>query len=162
LFGGARRSRTADLLNAIQALSQLSYGPGTCDSPGMGPGRKIRSGFLFVFAAFADDAGYVVVAFFLLFDERRLFGLLDLDIVVTLGRSGAILLAGRLGVGVLQRNQFDVGGLRLSRFRLLGPGSGSRRRSSARSSRSFGRTATRHRHHNLEHRAAFRADDRIL
>ena len=25
--GGARRSRTADLLNAIQALSQLSYGP---------------------------------------------------------------------------------------------------------------------------------------
>jgi hypothetical protein len=27
LFGGARRNRTADLLNAIQALSQLSYGP---------------------------------------------------------------------------------------------------------------------------------------
>ena len=27
--GGARRVRTADLLNAIQALSQLSYGPGT-------------------------------------------------------------------------------------------------------------------------------------
>jgi hypothetical protein len=27
LSGGARRSRTADLLNAIQALSQLSYGP---------------------------------------------------------------------------------------------------------------------------------------
>jgi hypothetical protein len=27
LIGGARRSRTADLLNAIQALSQLSYGP---------------------------------------------------------------------------------------------------------------------------------------
>jgi hypothetical protein len=27
LDGGARRSRTADLLNAIQALSQLSYGP---------------------------------------------------------------------------------------------------------------------------------------
>jgi hypothetical protein len=26
-FGGARRDRTADLLNAIQALSQLSYGP---------------------------------------------------------------------------------------------------------------------------------------
>jgi hypothetical protein len=25
--GGARRDRTADLLNAIQALSQLSYGP---------------------------------------------------------------------------------------------------------------------------------------
>jgi hypothetical protein len=27
VFGGARRNRTADLLNAIQALSQLSYGP---------------------------------------------------------------------------------------------------------------------------------------
>ena len=27
IIGGARRDRTADLLNAIQALSQLSYGP---------------------------------------------------------------------------------------------------------------------------------------
>jgi hypothetical protein len=27
LFGGARRDRTADLLRARQALSQLSYGP---------------------------------------------------------------------------------------------------------------------------------------
>jgi len=26
-FGGARRDRTADLVNAIHALSQLSYGP---------------------------------------------------------------------------------------------------------------------------------------
>jgi hypothetical protein len=26
-LGGARGSRTPDLLNAIQALSQLSYGP---------------------------------------------------------------------------------------------------------------------------------------
>ncbi len=26
-FGGANRNRTDDLLNAIQALSQLSYGP---------------------------------------------------------------------------------------------------------------------------------------
>ena len=31
-IGGARRNRTADLLNAIQALSQLSYGP-IMDSP---------------------------------------------------------------------------------------------------------------------------------
>jgi hypothetical protein len=29
LFGGADRDRTDDLLNAIQALSQLSYGPTT-------------------------------------------------------------------------------------------------------------------------------------
>ena len=28
LFGGDKRDRTADLLNAIQALSQLSYTPG--------------------------------------------------------------------------------------------------------------------------------------
>ena len=27
-FGGAKRDRTADLLHAMQALSQLSYGPG--------------------------------------------------------------------------------------------------------------------------------------
>jgi hypothetical protein len=27
VLGGARGSRTPDLLNAIQALSQLSYGP---------------------------------------------------------------------------------------------------------------------------------------
>ena len=30
--GGARRDRTADLLHAMQALSQLSYGPKTCRS----------------------------------------------------------------------------------------------------------------------------------
>ena len=29
IFGGADRDRTDDLLNAIQALSQLSYGPTT-------------------------------------------------------------------------------------------------------------------------------------
>ena len=27
IFGGAKRDRTADLLHAMQALSQLSYGP---------------------------------------------------------------------------------------------------------------------------------------
>ena len=31
-FGGARRDRTADLLRAKQALSQLSYGPNACPS----------------------------------------------------------------------------------------------------------------------------------
>ena len=40
VFGGARRNRTADLLNAIQALSQLSYGPTwpRC----LGTPRKVR------------------------------------------------------------------------------------------------------------------------
>ncbi len=31
--GGARRDRTADLLHAMQALSQLSYGPTGLESP---------------------------------------------------------------------------------------------------------------------------------
>ena len=30
--GGARRDRTDDLLNANQALSQLSYGPNRCEA----------------------------------------------------------------------------------------------------------------------------------
>lgn len=34
--GGARRNRTADLLNAIQALSQLSYGPTVAATLGSG------------------------------------------------------------------------------------------------------------------------------
>ena len=33
LFGGDKRDRTADLLNAIQALSQLSYTPIFCCCP---------------------------------------------------------------------------------------------------------------------------------
>ena len=36
--GGARRNRTADLLNAIQALSQLSYDPTMHAEPGLGSG----------------------------------------------------------------------------------------------------------------------------
>ena len=36
--GGARRDRTADLLHAMQALSQLSYGPLVlADEPGGSP-----------------------------------------------------------------------------------------------------------------------------
>ena len=39
-FGGAKRDRTADLLHAMQALSQLSYGPDvafqSCDWPSLG------------------------------------------------------------------------------------------------------------------------------
>ncbi len=32
-IGGAKRDRTADLLHAMQALSQLSYGPEPWDFP---------------------------------------------------------------------------------------------------------------------------------
>ena len=35
LSGGAKRDRTADLYNAIVALSQLSYGPETCIARGL-------------------------------------------------------------------------------------------------------------------------------
>jgi hypothetical protein len=37
--GGARRDRTADLLHAMQALSQLSYGPLSQTAFRMGPMR---------------------------------------------------------------------------------------------------------------------------
>ena len=74
--------------------------------------------FLFVFAAFADDVGDVVVALFLLFNEGGFLGLLDLEIVVALD-SFAFLLAGGFGVGVLKRDELDVGRLRQFDFGLL-------------------------------------------
>ena len=62
-FGGAKRDRTADLFNAIEALSQLSYGPSltvkawealasrfTCSHPNRGrtsvenPHKPVRMG----------------------------------------------------------------------------------------------------------------------
>ena len=39
-FGGDKRDRTADLLNAIQALSQLSYTPILYASSARKPQRK--------------------------------------------------------------------------------------------------------------------------
>ena len=43
--GGARRNRTDDLLNAIQALSQLSYGPiAACPAAREHDGRKLGCG----------------------------------------------------------------------------------------------------------------------
>jgi len=43
LHGGAKRSRTADLLNAIQALYQLSYSPGSRVFLATGVSRKARN-----------------------------------------------------------------------------------------------------------------------
>lgn len=40
LFGGANRNRTDDLLNAIQALSQLSYGPTPGSQPAPFPAKR--------------------------------------------------------------------------------------------------------------------------
>ena len=43
-FGGARRDRTADLLRARQALSQLSYGPELVGLAGVEPATSPLSG----------------------------------------------------------------------------------------------------------------------
>ena len=42
MFGGAKRDRTADLLNAIQALSQLSYGPDPSQAMPVTDARYVR------------------------------------------------------------------------------------------------------------------------
>ena len=44
MLGGARRDRTADLLLAKQALSQLSYGPGMVGLGGFEPPTSPLSG----------------------------------------------------------------------------------------------------------------------
>ena len=54
-FGGAKRDRTADLLHAMQALSQLSY------SPILGPARPVpgRPSELFV----RSVGGFILLLF---------------------------------------------------------------------------------------------------
>ena len=62
--------------------------------------RIPKSGFLFVLRTVADDVGDIVVALFLLLNERSFLGLLDLDVVVALCAFGGLgLRALRLGVG---------------------------------------------------------------
>ena len=62
--GGARRDRTADLLHAMQALSQLSYGPITsrkCDFKRLADScQPLRSNFPFIdiLAALKDGDSY--------------------------------------------------------------------------------------------------------
>src|SRR6478736_2178319 len=125
-----------------------------------------KSGFLFVFAAFADDVSDVVVALFLFFDEGGFLGLLDLEVVVAFDGIALRFLAGGLGVGVLKRDELDVGRLRQFGFGFLGfRGCGcSRCGGNAGGSRGscFGGTAARHGNNDLEDRAAFWADDRIF
>ena len=43
VFGGARRDRTADLLHAMQALSQLSYSP-TGGATLLDPLNRVKEG----------------------------------------------------------------------------------------------------------------------
>src|SRR5262245_56238601 len=69
LLGGARGSRTPDLVNAIHALSQLSYGPNFAN-PFAALGKRRKWSALFFFLdRLADDIGYVGVAFFLFLDK---------------------------------------------------------------------------------------------
>ena len=135
--GGARRDRTADLLHAMQALSQLSYGPNTCDALGGAsrgkPRSHIRSDLksllsltFFVARDVADDVGHVLIAFFFVGNEGRIIvfividGVIDFDIV--LGFQHGSLLAGiLLGVSFLQRDQFfALGGFRSFRGGAIG------------------------------------------
>src|SRR5262245_66589617 len=65
----------------------------------------------------ADDVGHVLVAFLLLLDEGRVVhALIVLDLHVLLAalrRLGRLLLAtGGLGVGILERDELGLGGLR--------------------------------------------------
>src|SRR5215510_3986189 len=98
--GGAERDRTADLVNAIHALSQLSYGPivpvgkpagwaagastysvaGNCARAARAPARRInvRSGRLVLFVdGSADDVGHVGAVLLLLLEEGLLVALDD-------------------------------------------------------------------------------------
>ncbi len=52
LFGGAKRDRTADLYNAIVALSQLSYGPETLSN-------SVASPFAGVWFTVRRGGGYI-------------------------------------------------------------------------------------------------------
>src|SRR5688500_9815933 len=110
-FGGARRDRTADLLHAMQALSQLSYGPNLANHR-----RWTASGFFFLLHAVADDVGNIGAAgFLLLLDESGIFkpGVIFLAISAS---DRSLLAALLLRLGIFQRDKFGVGGLRHDGF----------------------------------------------
>src|SRR6266851_5791046 len=124
--GGARRDRTADLLHAMQALSQLSYGP--LDWPARLGRRAVAQNpehssgpisSLLVAADVADDVGHVLIALFLVGDEGGIVivvvfdGLVDLNVVFRLRNDGLDLAGALLGVSFLERHQlFSLDGLR--------------------------------------------------
>src|SRR5665213_3288499 len=118
LSGGARRDRTADLLHAMQALSQLSYGPNPFVCRG-GNARSVRrpasrrtSCLFFLLDGLADDVGHIGIAFFLFLDKCGVVGTgFDLDFLNLAGRACRRLLALLLGLGILKRNEFGIGGL---------------------------------------------------
>src|SRR4051794_30326154 len=150
----------------MQALSQLSYGPitvrcwelragtnsGSLDDVRPGTGQVSS---LFLVGHVADDVGDVLVTLLLLLDEGRIVkGLIDLDVVAALGPFAlGALLALRLGIGFLKRDEFGVRRLRhdgilLNRRRL---GTGGFRPTQARADRG-----------ERQDRRAFRAHDRVF
>src|SRR6516165_8929469 len=126
VFGGARGSRTPDLLNAIQALSQLSYGPSRYQRSStvirkdetVRPSRLItilmtdyRLTFLLVLDVAADNVGDVGVLFFLFFDEGRIVeALVHLDVLFDIGLGGLDRTLGALclGLGILERDELGL------------------------------------------------------
>src|SRR5580704_3532641 len=144
--GGARRDRTADLLHAMQALSQLSYGPDSDDGQQTTDDRSYASSdrqtvfllnpssvvrrqssalsFLLVLDVAADDVGDIGVLFFLLLDERGIVeGLVHLDFFLGFRAIGRLLRAGSLGVGLFERDELGI--LRFRHRHFLGHGRGS-------------------------------------
>src|SRR3954466_14826311 len=122
--GGARRDRTADLLHAMQALSQLSYGPLTVRralGDASGKTQNHSSGIissLFVTADITNDVGDVLIAFFVVGDKGRIIvvivldGLIDFDVVLGFGHDGLDLAGVLLGIGLLERDLLDLRRLR--------------------------------------------------
>src|SRR6476660_5113152 len=89
--------------------------------PLLGTQRR-RSALFFFLDRLADDVGHVGVALFLLLDEGRIVETLvaNLDFLFFACRGclgGSRLLALLFGLGVLERNEFGVGGLRHDGFR---------------------------------------------
>ena len=169
LSGGAKGSRTPDLLNAIQALSQLSYGPIPTAAMGFaaqvvtnllpfgwldqnrrsyGSSSSSRSPMMSVTSSSVSSCSSIKAA-----SSRRL---VDLDIVFAAFDRFRVrpLLAGGFGVRLLERNEFGL--LRL-RHRYLFRRDG---RDGPRHHRF--RTCARRDRRELHHRVALRADDRVL
>ncbi|CAH1652465.1 hypothetical protein CHELA1G11_10498 [Hyphomicrobiales bacterium] len=116
--GGARRNRTADLLNAIQALSQLSYGPTRLKQRVWGRPLQAanaaarvynhvlrRFSSLFIVGDIAiDQIADVIVGFLVLSEERLVFldVVIEFDIVVS-----RQVLAGFGLIGLIEGYELD-------------------------------------------------------
>src|SRR3954464_2559652 len=132
---------------------ELRAGTSSCSLDDVRPGTGQVSS-LFLVGHVADDVGDVLVTLLLLLDEGRIVkGLIDLDVVAALGYFAlGALLALRLGIGFLERDEFGVRRLRHDRIllnRRLGTGG-------------FRPTRARADRGERQDRRAFRAHDRVF